>query len=66
MISRVVTIVEGVKEKKRINTKTGLGYLVKEKVGNMEENTREVRSRRTRKYVLGHVKSVVGKKKFLV
>ena len=54
------------KENKRIKTKIGVGSLIKAKVGNMEENTREGRSRMTRKEVVGCVQSVMGKKKFLV
>ena len=66
MRSPVVTITEGMKEKDRIKTKIGVGSLVKAKVRKMEENTREGRSRRTRKEVVGCVEAVVGKKKFLV
>ena len=44
----------------------GVGFVVKEKVGDMEENTREERIRRMRKYVVGCVKDVVGKKNVLV
>ena len=42
-----------------------MGAVVKAKVGEMEENTREGRSRRTRKEVVGCVQDVVGKKNFL-
>ena len=42
MISHVVKIAEGMKEKKRIKTKIGVGSVVKSKVGDMEENTRGV------------------------
>ena len=66
MSSPVVIIAEGVKEKKRIKKKIGLGSVVKEHVGEMEDNTREGRSRRMRKEVVGCVQDVVGKKKLLV
>ena len=39
---------------------------MKAKVRDMEEKTREVRNRRMRKYVVGCVKDVIGKKKLLV
>ena len=54
------------KEKKRIKTKIGVGSVVKAKVGDMEENTREGRNSRIRKEVVGCVQDVVGNKKFLV
>ena len=66
MSSPIVTIVEWIKEKKRIKPKIGVGSLVKAKVGNMEDNTREGRSRGMRKAVVVYSYSVVGKKKFLV
>ena len=47
------------KEKKRINPKIRVGYLVKAKVGNTEEKKREGRSRRMRKEVVGCVQAVV-------
>ena len=53
-------------EKKRIKTKIGLGSVIKAKVGETEENTREGRSRTMRKEVVGCVQDVVGKNKFLV
>ena len=53
------------KDKKQTKKKIGLGYVVKEKVGEMEDNTREGRSRRMRKYVVGCVQTVVGKKRLL-
>ena len=40
--------------------------LIKEKVGNIEEKTREGISRSTRKDVVGCVQCVVSKKRFLV
>ena len=52
--------------KKRTKTKIGVGYVVKDKVGELEKITREGRSRRMSKEVMGCVQSVVGKKKFLV
>ena len=42
-----------------------MGYVVKAKVGETEENKREGRSRMLRKDVLGCVQSVVGKTRFL-
>ena len=54
------------KEKKRIKTKIGVGYVVKEKVEETEENIWEGRSIRMRKEVVGCVQDVVGKNKFLV
>ena len=61
----VVTIAEDMKEKKRINPKIGMGHPVKTKVGKIEENTREGRSRRLRREVVVYVQSMVRKKKFL-
>ena len=46
--------------------KIGVGYVVKAKVGDIEENTREGRSRRIRKDVAGCVQAVVGKNIFLI
>ena len=42
-----------------------MGYVVKEKVGDMEDNTREGRSRRMSKYLMLFVQAVVGKNNFL-
>ena len=53
-------------ENKRIKTKIEVGYVVKAKVVDMEDKTREGRTRSMRKEVLGCVQAVVGKKKFLV
>ena len=53
-------------EKKRIKKQIGVGSVVKAKVGEMEENTREGRIRRMRKELMGCVQAVVGKKKLLV
>ena len=52
--------------KKQNKTKIGVGSVVKAKVGESEKIKREGRSRRMRKYVVGCVQSVVGKKKLLV
>ena len=65
MISPVVTIAEGMKENKRTKTKIRVESVVKAKVGEMEENTREGRSRSIRKEVVGCVQAFVGKKKIL-
>ena len=40
--------------------------VVKSKVGEMEDNTKEVRGTKIRKYVVGCVQDVVVNKKFLV
>ena len=53
-------------EKKWIKTKIGVGCVVKEKVGDIEENTREGRSRRMRKDMVECVQAVLGKKILLV
>ena len=52
--------------KKQNKTKNGVGSVVKEKVGELEEITMEGRSRRMRKYVVGFVHSVVEKIKFIL
>ena len=51
--------------KKQTKTKIGVGSVVKAKVGELDKITREVRIRRTRKYVVGYFHSVLGNKKFL-
>ena len=51
---------------KQTMTKIGVGSVVKSKVGELEKITREGRSRRTRKEVVGCVQHGVGKNKFLV
>ena len=51
--------------KKQTKTKIGLGFVVKAKVGELENTTREGIIRRMRKEVVGCVQSVVGKTKFL-
>ena len=52
--------------KEKNKTEIGVGSVVKSNVGELENITREGRSRRMRKYVVGCVQSVVGKKNFLV
>ena len=52
--------------KKQNKMKTGVGSVVKAKVGEFENITRERRSRRMRKEVVGCFQDVVGKKNFLV
>ena len=52
--------------KKQSRRKIGVGSVVKAKVGELDKITREGRSRRIRKEVVGCVQSAVGKKKFLV
>ena len=51
--------------KNQKKTKIGVGYVVKAKVGELEEIKRDERIRRTRKDVVGGVQSVVGSKIFL-
>ena len=62
----VTTTVKEMKEKKWIKTRIGVGYTVKEKVGETEENIREGRSRRTGKEVSICVQAVLWKNNFLV
>ena len=66
MSSPVVTIKEWMKVKNQTKTKIGMGSVVKSKVGELENTTRELRSRRMMKEVVGCVQSVVGLKKFIV
>ena len=66
MGSPVLTIAEGMKEKKHNNMKIRVGSVVKAKAGEMEEKKREGRSRRMRKLVMGCVHAVVGKKRFVI
>ena len=47
------------------NTEIGAGSVVNANVGELENITREGRSRRTRKYAVGCVEIVMGKKKFI-
>ena len=51
---------------KQTKTKIGVASVVNTKVGELEKITREVRSRRIRKEVVGCVQILVGKKKFLI
>ena len=62
MRSPVLNISEGMKMKKHTKTKIGLGSVIKAKVGETEENTREGRSRRMRKDVAECVQDIVGNK----
>ena len=66
MSSPVITITEGVKSKKQNKTKIRVGSVVKAEVGELENITRERRSIRMRKEVVGFFQAVLGKKKFLV
>ena len=52
MSSPVVTIAEGMKEKKRIKTEIGVGYVVKGKVAEMEDNISYRKRSRMRKEVV--------------
>ena len=52
------------KENKRIKTKIGVGSVVKEKFCDMEDNTREGRISRMRKYVVVCVQSMQGNNHF--
>ena len=52
--------------KKHNNTKIGVGSIVRSKVGEFEEITRELISRRIRKEMVGCVYAVTGKKKFIL
>ena len=52
------------KEKKRVKTKIGVRSSMKEKVKDMEENTRELRTRIMRKEVVRGFQYVVGKYNF--
>ena len=65
MSSPVVNVKDGMDMTKQIKTKIGVGSVVKAKVGELEKITREGRSRRMRKEVVGCVQSVVGKNEFL-
>ena len=66
MSSPVVTIAEEMKENKQNKEKIRVGPVVKAKVQNMEENTRDGRRRRVRKEEGGCDQAVVGKKKLLI
>ena len=52
--------------KKQTKTKIGVGSVVKSKVRELENITREGRIRRISKEVVGCFQSVVGKKEFLI
>ena len=52
--------------KKQTKTKIGVGYVVKAKVGELGNITRDGRIRRMRKEVLGCVQGMVVKNNFLV
>ena len=54
------------REKKRFTTKIGVGSVVKENVGDIEENTREGGNRSIRKEVVGYLQDMLGKKRLLV
>ena len=54
------------KEKKWSKSKIDVGILVKAKVGETEESTREERIRKTSKEVVGYVQAMRGKNNFLV
>ena len=66
MISPVVTIEQGMMNKKWIKKKIWVGSVVKENVGDIKENTREGRIRKMRNEVAGCVQTVIGKKKLSV
>ena len=66
MRSPVVKITQEMMEKKRNKTNIGVGSVVKAKVGEMEENTREVRIKRMRRDLMGCVQAAVGMKKLVV
>ena len=62
----VIKIMKDMEEANQINMKVMVGYFVKAKVRDTEENTKEGRIRSTRKEVVVCVHYVVGKKRFLV
>ena len=66
MRSPDVNAKEGMKITKQTKTKIGVGSVVKAKVGELEKITREGRSMRMRKELVGYVQSVVGKNNFFV
>ena len=63
--SPVFNAKEGVNITKQTKTKIGMGSVVKAKVGELEKITREGRSRRMRKDVVGCFQRVVVKNNFL-
>ena len=62
----VITNMKETKEKNCIKMNIGVGSVMKSKVRDMEYNTREERTRRLRKEVVGCVQSVAGKNNFAV
>ena len=66
MISPVVTVKDGMEMKKLTKTKIGVGYVVKVKVGELDNITREGIISRMRKEVVGCIQSVLGKNNLLV
>ena len=66
MSSPILKIAEGMKVNTQNKTKIGVEYVVKSKVGELENITREEKTRRMMNEVVGCVQAVVGKKKFLV
>ena len=66
MRSPVVNAKEGMNMTKQTKTKIGVGYVVKAKVGELGNITRDGRIRRMRKEVLGCVQGMVVKNNFLV
>ena len=66
MISHILTIAEGMKETKQNKKIIRVRSVFKESIGEIHENTREGRSTRTRKDVVGCFQDVLGKKRLLV
>ena len=66
MSSPFLTIAEVMKMKKQTKTKIGVESVLKAYLGELEKITREGRSRRMRKEVVGCVQAVAGKNSFLV
>ena len=66
MNSPILTIIEGGKVKKQIKTKHWVGFVVTAEVGELENITREGRSRNMWKAVVGFVQGVLVKKKLPV
>ena len=66
MSSPVVTLAKDMMEKKRIKKKIGVVSILKAKVGEMGDITREGRIIRMKKEVMGCVHAVAGNEKFLV
>ena len=65
MRSPVVIIKEGLEIKEQTKTEIGLGSVIMDKVDELEKITREGRSSRLRKEVVGCIYRVVGKKTLL-